>query len=123
MADWRSLCAHPHLRFDGDEVIVVFENGREHRVRVRETDDVFEVHAVVARAGVVARIPDLPFRVWLHNRNTQLVSFRIDNRGRVYSEGWIPKAGVTAEEFQLVLRRVAAESDRLEFVLTGKDLE
>lgn len=62
-------------------------------------------------------------RLWRHNRAAQLVSFRIDTRGRVYAEGWIPKAGLTAQEFQLVLRRVAAESDRLEFLLTGRDMD
>lgn len=57
------------------------------------------------------------------NRVAQLVSFRVDARGRVVASGWISKAGVTATEFLLVLRRVAVESDRLEFLLTGKDRE
>ena len=64
-----------------------------------------------------------PLRPWRYNRAAQLVNFRIDTRGRVCAEGWVPKAGLTAEEFQLVLRRVADESDRFEFMLTGKDIE
>jgi hypothetical protein len=39
------------------------------------------------------------------------------------AEAWIPKAGLTAEEFQLYVRTVALESDRFEYVLTGKDVE
>lgn len=123
MSDWRSLCSGPRITIEGDEVIVVFQNGRKHSVRVRETPEIYELHAVVARAATVRDVRDLPLRVWLHNRHAQLVSFRIDSRDRVYAESWLPKAGLTAEEFQLVLQRVAAESDRFEFLLTGKDVE
>jgi hypothetical protein len=71
----------------------------------------------------VRDVTELPLRVWRHNRAAQLVGFRIDTPGRVYAEGWVAKAGLTAEDFQFVLRRVAAESDRFEFILTGKDVE
>ena len=121
--DWRLLCAGPRIELDGDDVIVGLENGRKHRVRIRETDVLFEMHTVVARAAAVRDIPDLPLRIWRHNRVSQLVGFRRDTRGRVCAEGWVAKAGLTAEEFQLVLHRVAVESDRFEFILTGRDTE
>lgn len=120
---WRSLCSSPHFNLDGEDVIVRFENGRIHKVRVQETENVIEVHALVARAAAVADVADLPLRLWRRNRSAQLVSFRIDTRGRVCAQGWVPKAGLTAEEFQHVLHHVAAESDRFEFILTGKDVE
>ncbi|WP_342375211.1 hypothetical protein NVS55_28445 [Myxococcus stipitatus] len=122
-SDWRALCRGSRVTIDGDELIVDFENQRSHRVRVRETDEVIEFHAVVARSAAVRDISDLPLRLWRYNRASQLVSFRLDTRGRVYAEGWVPKAGLTAEEFQLTLRHVAAESDRLEYLLTGRDTE
>jgi hypothetical protein len=122
-ADWRALFNGLNVKVEGDEVVINFDNGRSQRVRVCETDEVLELHAIVARASAVRDVRDLPLRLWLHNRAAQLVSFRIDTRGRVYAEGWVPKVGMTAEELQLVLRRVAAESDRLEFLLTGKDAE
>jgi hypothetical protein len=122
-SSWHALCAGSRIQFDGDDVVVSFENGRKHRVRLRETESAIEVHAIVARAASVKDVTDLPLRVWLHNRAAQLVSFRIDTRGRVYAEGWVPKAGLTAEELQHVVRRVAAESDRFEFILTGRDTE
>ncbi len=123
--DWRSLCTSPRLEFAGDHVTVTFDGGRRHRVRVIETPDTFELHAIVARSSAIAEMrgQPLPVRVWAHNRAAQLVSFRVDTRGRVCAVGWVAKAGLTAEEFQLVLRRVAAESDRFEFLLTGKDVE
>lgn len=121
--EWSALCKAPRIELDGDEATVGFENGRFHRVTVRETDDAFEFHAVVARASAVKEIADLALRIWRQNRAAHLVGFRIDSRGRVCAEGWVPKAGLTALEFQLVLRHVAAESDRLEFLLTGRDDE
>jgi hypothetical protein len=122
-ADWRRLCRGPNLELDGDEVIVRFENGRSHRVRLGETDETFELHCIVARSTAEFSIPALSLRIWQLNRAAQLVSFRIDARDRVVGSGWMPRAGATAQEFQLVLRRVAVESDRLEFLLTGKDRE
>lgn len=121
--DWRSFCVGSRIRCDGDDVIVEFDSGRKHRVRVHETNATFEFHAIVARAAAVRDIADLPLRIWRHNRGAQLVGFRIDSRGRVCSQGWVAKPGLSADEFQLVLHRVAAESDRLEFILTGKDTE
>ena len=121
--DWRLLCTGARVTVEGEEVVVSFDNGRSHRVRIVETDTAFEMHAIVARSAAVRDIADLPIRIWRHNRAAQLVGFRIDTRGRVYAEGWVPKAGLTREEFQIVLRRVAAESDRFEFILTGKDVE
>ncbi len=122
--DWRTLCSgDPRFDFDGDDVLVVFENGRRHRVRVQETADTFELHAIVARAGAVKEVPDLPLRIWRHNRAAQSVGFRLDTKGRVLAQGWVAKDGLSAEEFQFVLRRVASNSDRLEFLLTGRDAE
>ena len=60
--DWRALCTGPRIEFEGDEVIVGFENGRKHRLRIRETENAFELHAVVARAGAVKAVHDLPVR-------------------------------------------------------------
>jgi hypothetical protein len=121
--DWRSLCAGPRIEFDGDDVIVGLENGRTHRVRIRETELAFEMHTIVAKAAKIRDILELPLRIWERNRATQLVGFRKNSRGHVCAEGWVAKAGLTAEEFQFVLHRVAVESDRFEFILTGRDVE
>jgi hypothetical protein len=119
--NWRTLCRGMRTTVDGDDVAVFFDNGRSHRVSLQETTDAVELEAIVAGAAAVRDVPDLPLRIWQHNHAAQLVSFRIDERGRVRARGWIPKAGLTQEEFQLMLRRVANESDRLEFLLTGRD--
>lgn len=121
---WRSLCrGDRQLVVEGDGVIVAFEDGRSHRVVVSETDTTLELDAIVAKAARVRDIEDLELRLWRQNRLARLNGFRMDRRGRVCAHGWVPKAGLNAQEFQFVLHRVAIESDRLEYLLTGSDVE
>jgi hypothetical protein len=53
----------------------------------------------------------------------QLVGFRLDQKGRLVGEAWVPKAGLTRDEFLLYAKRVADECDLFEYHLTGKDRE
>lgn len=123
MASWHHFCQTADIELDGDGAVVRFESGRTHRVRVSETESAFDMVAMVARAARVLDPERLPETVWRRNRASQLVSFKIDARGRVVATAWCPKAGVSSDEFTLVLRKLAAESDRFEYLLTGKDLE
>lgn len=123
MADWHHLCRADDLALEAEGVVVRFESGRSHRVRVAETENTFEMVAMVARAARVLAPEQLPETIWRRNRASQLVSFKLDRRGRVLATAWCPRAGITADEFQLVLRKLAAESDRFEYLLTGRDLE
>jgi len=122
-AEWVRLCRAKHLAVDEPYVDVEFAEGRRHRVSVEDRDGTYLITAFVVRRAVVTSLADLPLRVWLRNRATQLVGFRFDRQSRLVAEAWVPKAGLTAEEFQLYVRVVAAESDRFEYVLTGRDIE
>lgn len=53
----------------------------------------------------------------------QLVGFRMDQKGRLVGEAWMPKVGLGREEFLLYVRRVASECDLFEYSVTGKDCE
>lgn len=124
MADsWVRLCRAKDLTVDGLHIDVRFSDERRHRVTVEERVDDYLITAIVVRQAVVASIPDLPLQTWIRNRATQLVGFRIDRSRRLRAEAWVPKPGLTAEEFQLYVRRVAAECDRFEYLLTGRDIE
>jgi hypothetical protein len=107
---------------DEATVEVAFHEGRRHRVTVEEFGEEYRLTALVARRRDVAGLHNLPMQVWLRNRGTALVGFRIDWGGAVMGEAWVPKAGLTAEEFQVYVRAVATESDRFEYALTGKDV-
>jgi hypothetical protein len=121
--DWKSLCVAGDMVVADTHVLINLGDDRSHRVRVHETDDEFVLQAFVVRQAVVSSIPNLPLRVWQRNRAMSLMGFRIDRRGRLVGETWVPKAGLTAEEFQLYVRHLAVEADRFEYGLTGGDAE
>ena len=124
MIDWRKLCAGARdVQIDGEGVVVALGRGRQHRVDVVPRSDAIELSAVVARRAVVDEQEDPALAAWKRNRACSLVGFRIDERGRMVGESWVPGAGLTAAEFQLYLRNVAAACDLFEFQWTGKDRE
>ena len=94
-----------------------------HRVHVESKDDAVELRAVVARRAVVEAQENPAFAAWDRNRSASLVGFRLDERGRLVGESWVPGAGLTAEEFSTYVRATAAACDLFEFHLTGKDRE
>lgn len=122
-ADWVRFCRAKDLTVVESDVDVRFGDGRSHRVTVTDEGDTYLISGFVVRQAVAASIPDLPVRAWVRNRATRLVGFRVDRRQRLVGEAWLPKAGLTPEEFQLYLRLVASECDRFEYVLTGRDVE
>ena len=102
-------------------VRVTLPGGRVHRVSVAEEPDAYRLTAVVVRASVASGIDNLPVQTWDRNRSTELVGFKIDAKNRLIGEAWVPKAGLTGAEFGAYVRAVAAECDRFEYQLTGRD--
>jgi hypothetical protein len=123
IAEWPQLCRAKDLLVDGRYVDVVFADQRRHRVSVADEGEAFRLSAVVVRQAFVRSTPELAIRAWRRNRATTLVGFQIDERGRLVGEALVPMPGLTADEFQLYLRAVAAECDRFEYLLTGRDVE
>jgi hypothetical protein len=105
----------------GETIDVTFKNQRHHVVTVLDMDDIFSFRAVVAAPSIASGIPDIAIRAWLRNRAIPLVGFRIDETRRLIGEAWVPKAGLTKQEFLLYVRSVASECDRFEHQLTGDD--
>ena len=120
---WQQFCEAEGFVSNDDGVEVRFESGRSQKVAVEDRGDAFLLRSIVARQAVVNEVPDAALRAWVRNRSAFLVGFRVDERGRVVGEAWIPKPGITNSEFQMVLRHLATESDRFEFQLTGQDHE
>lgn len=120
---WLPFCDAPDLAASDPHIDVTFADGRTHRVRVEEQTEAYLLSGFVVRQSIVASLPDLPVQTWLRNRTVSLAGFRIDRRGRLVGEAWIPKVGLTAEEFQLYVRKLAVECDRFEYLLTGRDAE
>jgi len=122
--EWRRFCARARdFEIDGDEIVVSLEGGRSHRIEVAVQADVIELRSVVAKPGALAAVDEPVMTAWRRNRAASLVGFRFDTRQRLIAEAWVPVAGLDAPEFLQYVRAVAAESDSLEFRLTGKDAE
>jgi hypothetical protein len=123
-SDWGAYCTSNDLAIDGDQITVSFTDERSHRVTVTEEPHQLHLEAIVVRPATVRSLKaDLAALIWERNRTATLVGFRIDERDRLVCQAWMPKAGLTAEEFRAYVRTVAVESDRLEYELTGKDIE
>ncbi len=120
--DWVKLCQADDLVIDGSHVHVVLGDNHRQRVTVKDEGDAYALNAVVARPSVVSAVPDVVVKAWLRNRGTHLLGFRVDERGRLVGEAWVPKAGLGASEFQCYIRTVAIECDRFEYTLTGRDV-
>jgi hypothetical protein len=117
--NWEQFCNAPDFEVEGPSIAVRFAEDQSHTVTVQEQPDTYVLNAMVARQGTVSDLPDLSLEVWLRNRAVTLVGFRIDRRGRLVGEAWVPKAGLDAGEFQLYVRTVAIECDRFRYLLTG----
>jgi hypothetical protein len=85
--------------------------------------DAIELSSLVARPSVLAEIDSPSLAAWRRNRAASLVGFRVDERGRLVGESWVPTEGLTRDEFLLYVRGLAAACDLFEFQLTGKDRE
>ena len=122
--DWKRWCrGQEGLSVDGNGIVVTFVGGRHQRVYVDDVDGALELTGFVARQAALQSVPDAPLRAWERNRTTHLVGFRVDRKGRLVGEAWVPKPGLGADEFLYYVQRVAEECDRFEYILTGRDVE
>jgi len=120
---WHSLAKASDLAIEPGGLHVRFEDSRSHRLQVIEEEDSWLLRGLVVRqaGGPFEGRPAL--EAALRNRQLRLFGLRIVGEGRLVGECRVPKPGLTAAEFQLHARHLAAECDRLEYLLTGKDRE
>jgi hypothetical protein len=124
VSDWKTFCRGVEgVSFDGESVEVTQPNERRHRIIISDTKDAYELTGIVARASILSDLSNVPLKGWRRNRATQLVGFKIDQKGRLVGKAWVPKAGLQREEFLFYLRHIATECDLFEYNLTGDDRE
>ena len=121
--EWKAwIEADPILSRRGDRVIVRLDSHpgrrqRKHEVQIHKRETGWELAARGSPDGA----DDLRgSEAWLRNRTMNIAYFVIDDSG-MWVCGWVPYAGATADEFNYVLRQVAVEADRFEFLATGAD--
>lgn len=116
-----ALCKCEGLLLSESSLTVQFDSGRRHVVTISDEADHYLLRAVVVRRAIVESMEQPEIWSWRRNRSCALVGFRIDERRRLLAESWVPKAGLTADEFQMYARHLAAEADRVEHLLSGRD--
>jgi hypothetical protein len=121
--EWVMLCQASDLTVEEPHVQVRLSESRRKKVAVTDGPEAYGLSAVVVGKATVSALPDVAVQAWRHNRGTSLVGFRVDDRGRLVGEAWVPKVGLTPAEFQTYVRTVAVECDRFEYTLTGRDVE
>jgi len=124
MIEWHQFCdGIRDVRLDSNSIIVALGRGRQHRLQVRPNADAIELSGIVARRSMVDGLEDANLAAWRRNRATSIVGFRVDDRGRIVGEAWVPGPGLTKDEFLFYVRSLATACDLFEFQLTGRDQE
>jgi hypothetical protein len=139
--DWRRLSSAGGLKVSGDEIAVTFRDERQHRVFVDDSASdgrALRVWAVAAPRAAVESAADAAaaankrglgaadlvyLLAWDRNRTSDLVGYKIDKKGRLIGEAWVPMAGLDAAEWAIYVRTLAWSCDRVEYLLTGRDTE
>lgn len=126
LESWLKSLDRRQFDVEGSSVTCWFgdrDSGRKHVVRLQRHEDGLRFEATVATARTLARMNEDPARwAWRRNRASSLVGFRVDQK-RLIAEAIAPTIGLTETEFLVYLRAVAAEADRMELVLTGRDVQ
>ncbi|MBW3565420.1 MAG: hypothetical protein KY459_11900 [Acidobacteria bacterium] len=95
---------------------------RNQVVHVEREEDHLRIWSVVVPPRVAREIDDLDLRLWEANRFRELIGFTVDRRGRIIGEAFVPAAGLTEDEWSVYVETLATSCDRLEYVLTGRDV-
>ena len=104
-----------------DGVVVEFSNGRQQHINVSQQSELYRLTSVILKRSFVEKIGRgriLPF-IWQRNRESNLVAFSLDKRGRLIGSIEQPSKTADASEMLLYLERLAWESDQLEYLLKG----
>jgi hypothetical protein len=121
-ADWRKLSRSSKLETTADAIYVKFQDGRKQVVSVDEpTSGQIRIWSVVAGRDVVRGLTRTNIRAWVRNRLTELVGFKVNDRGQLIGEVSVPIAGLKKREWEFYVRGLARACDRFEYVLTGLD--
>lgn len=124
--DWRVFSEI--AGFLTEDHTITFNLAQDRRQRVHIEDDredgYIKIWSVAAKSSALKEIQEEPeLFAWRRNRLSDLVGFKIDSKGRLIGEAWVPTAGLCAEEWGLYVKALAQSCDRLEYLLTGKDLQ
>lgn len=122
--DWRTFSQKAGFSVEDHAILVDLFEGRQQKVYVEDDgkDGYFRVWSVGASASALSEIQEPPeFFAWRRNHLSDLVGFKIDRKGRLIGEAWVPTAGLDEMEWAIYVNALAQSCDRIEYLLTGRD--
>ncbi|MGB6219632.1 hypothetical protein [Haloferula sp.] len=123
LQSWKKLARAKDILIEPKGILVRFADGRSHRVIVIDEADHWILRCLIVRHADATFHPEPMLAAAIRNRQLRLCGLSVDKRGHLWGQCMVPKAGLDADEFQLCARHLAAECDRLEYLLTGRDRE
>lgn len=120
---WESLARAKDFLIQPKSILVKFADERSHRVMVIEKADHWLLRGLVVRRAAVNFDSEPMLAASTRNRQFRLCGLSVDEKGHLIAQCMVPKVGLDNEEFQLCVRHLATECDRLEYLLTGSDRE
>jgi hypothetical protein len=124
--DWRRLSQEAGLTASDDGLLVELPGGRRQQIFVDAGDGralrVWSVAASPSRVAAAVASDESPHLLaWRRNRASDLVGYKVDGRGRLIGEAWVPTAGLDTDEWRIYVAAVALGCDRTEYLLSGRD--
>jgi hypothetical protein len=123
--DWRRLSQDAGFAASDEGLLIRLTDTRQQRVLVDSTDPqalrVWSVAASPSRVAAASSDESAHLLAWRRNRASDLVGFKVDGRGRLIGEAWVPVAGLDPGEWRLYVTAVAQACDRVDYLLSGRD--
>lgn len=121
----RSTYEHVTIAWEPGVVTVQFPSGRGQVLRYAALGEMLRFRTTVLKPAAARELglEQLAEDLVDRNRETPVVAFGFSTKGHV--EAWIDQRASTlqADELRFYLLTLAAEADRLEYLLTGRDVQ
>ena len=104
--------------------ISLSRDGRSQNIHLARQGDRYVLSSVIAHTSAVNEDRrSLAYRLWRRNALKDVVTFTIDRRERVVGRIDQPIKSMHDRELKFYLETLARECDRLEYILTGVDMQ
>jgi hypothetical protein len=123
-SDWRAFSQEAGFSVEDHTISLNLTQDRRQKIYVEDDreDGYCRIWSVAAGMSVLRKIERKPeYFAWRRNHLSNLAGFKIDRKGRLIGEAWVPTAGLDAEEWAIYVKSLAQSCDRIEYLLTGKD--
>ena len=122
--DWRTFCQGEGFSVEDQTIIVSLSQGRQQRVYVEDSlpRGYLRIWSIATGASAMNATAEPPeMFAWRRNHLSDLVGFKIDRKGRLIGESWVPIVGLDSHEWSIYIKALAQSCDRMEYLLTGRD--